>query len=103
MARRPNTTRWGDPFDEVTVDEVWEVALAIPQQDSAEYRTDSCGAKIQRSAFGNTKSAYGWEIDHIKPIVLGGTDEAGNLQPLHWKNNRHKADNWPNWTCEQSA
>jgi hypothetical protein len=23
-----------------------------------------------------------------------------NLQPLQWENNRHKGDNYPNWSCK---
>ncbi|KUG25132.1 hypothetical protein ASZ90_005048 [hydrocarbon metagenome] len=41
---------------------------------------------------------YGWEIDHIIPLSLGGTDDIANLQPLHWENNRKKSDNLE-WSC----
>jgi len=47
---------------------------------------------------GDTSSKYGWEIDHIMPTSLGGTDDVGNLQPLHWENNRKKGDSYP-WYC----
>lgn len=66
--------------------------------DPTSIRMDACGAPIKRWDYGQT-SEFGWEIDHIKPVSLGGGDEINNLQPLHWQNNRHKADKWPNWTC----
>ena len=36
---------------------------------------------------------------YIQPVALGGPDTIWNLQPLQWKNNRHKSDNYPNWNC----
>ena len=43
---------------------------------------------------------YGREIDYIKPVAKGGTDDLSNLQALRWENNRHKSDDWPNWSCK---
>ena len=34
--------------------------------------------------YGDTSSDYGWEIDHIKPVARGGTDNLNNLQALYW-------------------
>lgn len=48
--------------------------------------------------YGKT-TQYGWEVDHIKPVAHGGTDNVANLQALHWQNNRHKGDNYPHWAC----
>ena len=46
---------------------------------------------------------YGWEIDHLKPVVLGGTDDIENLNALQWQNNRSKGDDYPNFTTTVQA
>ncbi len=79
--------------------EVWRKAQPIMGQDSFLWRADICGAILRFADHGDTNSKYGWEIDHIKPTSLGGTDDIANLQPLHWENNRKKGDNYP-WCCQ---
>lgn len=58
---------------------------------------------MTKSQYGNVNSEYGWEIDHIKPVAKFGTDDLDNLQPLQWKNNRGKSDNYPHWSCSIKA
>ena len=53
---------------------------------------------MKRSEHGNRNSEHGWEIDHRRPLVQGGTDELDNLQPLNWRNNAEKGDTYP-WEC----
>ena len=33
----------------------------------------------------------------------GSADALANLQPLHWLNNRAKADHWPDWECRKRS
>jgi HNH endonuclease len=94
--RAPGTKRDGTPFDDATIEAVWQKAK---QEPIPGFRKDSCGASIQRSKYGKTQR-FGWEIDHIKPVSKGGTDELANLQPLLWENNRAKGDEWPKWECK---
>ena len=115
--RRPNTNRHGKNFSKEEQIAVWEKADIIyalspnnhnpyfflddsPKiknfdQNSPQYniRKDKYGAVIHFKEYGNRGSEFGWEIDHIVPIVKGGGDELSNLQPLHWKNNASKGDN----------
>lgn len=99
--RPPSTTIYGTPFLPNIIDMIWEKARVVPNYGSREYRQDRCGAWIRKASYGTTGD-YGWEIDHEKPVALNGTDDLSNLQPLHWRNNRGKADQYPGWTCTLS-
>jgi hypothetical protein len=97
MARNFNTRENGLAFNENIIERVWQKGKIEPDYPS--FRKDKCGASMQRDKYGETEQ-WGWEIDHIKPVALGGVSDIDNLQPLQWENNRHKGDNYPNWNCK---
>ena len=54
---------------------------------------DFLGAEIYKSAYGDSKSCYGWTIDHIKSKKHGDCNNVNNLQPVHVDTNNQKQDN----------
>lgn len=76
---------------------VWSKGSPIEGYSPDEWRRDKCGHAMKYALHGS-EVEFGWEIDHIKPVAKGGSDELANLQPLFWRTNREKGDNYP-WSC----
>ena len=92
MARNRNTDVDGNEWDEEVKQTVWQKGQLLLKFAPEEFRRDVTGFAMKYSDFGNQSSMYGWEIDHVFPVALGGNDSITNLQPLHWTNNLDKGD-----------
>lgn len=86
-------------FNEQIIQQVWEKAKVVDGYNSNLWRQDFANAWICRDAYGTTRN-FGWEIDHLRPISNGGSDDIANLNTLHWRNNRKKGDDYPDFYTE---
>jgi hypothetical protein len=90
---RRNTRTNSLPFSEELIDQVWAKGQLTSYNNDL-FRKDIYGNLMFRFDYGKTDSILGWEIDHIKPKSLGGSDNLNNLQPLQWQANRTKGDRY---------
>jgi hypothetical protein len=67
--------------------QVWVKGRELAGNDPTLWRMDDAGNAIYLHAYGDQSSPYGWQIDHITPTALGGTDDLWNLRPMHCKKN----------------
>jgi len=70
-------------------DAVWRKGIKIVGKNPDEYRKCVLSGKVIRySHYGNNKSRYNWDIDHIVPKSRNGSDHISNLQPVVSSKNR---------------
>lgn len=81
----------------------WENATVIPGMDPNRYRKDSCGAIIAWDKYGERESLFGWEIDHIYPLSMGGTTRKENMRAMQHQNNASKGNRYPYYTAAMTA
>ncbi len=61
--------------------------------------TDFSGRKIQKGAFGQLTSTYGWTLTYIVPKAVGGTEAPENLICVHVKTASEKEQNFPSFNA----
>jgi hypothetical protein len=86
MYMHPSSDASGKPFDDVTIEAVWN--QTAPSREHPPMRVDAFGALIWREGYGNRASKFGWEIVRKHSPNGGGGDEFENLQAVQWENNR---------------
>ena len=69
----------------------WEKASPVPGFDRSIFRKDRFGSWIKWHEHGKC-TVYGWEIDHVTPLSVGGISCDSNQVATHWKNNRLKSN-----------
>ncbi len=89
-------------FTDDEIEAAWKKGKVVPPNDPNVYRKDYAGAWIRKDQYGQEKE-YGWVVDHRNPLSNGGTYNPRNLEPLHWRNNKTKYDNYPHWKTSVTA
>ena len=64
----------------------WAAWLNTQPTLLASDRIDCDGRIIRWDEYGQD-TAFGWHVDHITPVALGGTDEVRNLRARHYLGN----------------
>lgn len=90
-------------MDENTKKLVWNNARTMKGYDPDNIRIDPCGAIILWTHYGLRTSEYGWEIDHVFPVDLGGDDNILNLRAMQWENNLSKGNDYPSYVSVVTA
>lgn len=91
------------PFSDEIRRRVWQKARKEPGYDGDMFRKDACGAWIMWDRYGDRDNVFGWEIDHIFPLALGGDDSLANLRAFHCLNNASKGDDYPSYVAEVTS
>ena len=78
--------------------ELWERTFGSKQQVY-----DYAGRLMKKAACGDPHSAYHPTIDHIRPLLQGGSDVPENIVICHRDTNAEKADRFPHWQTNGRA
>lgn len=82
-------------FTQEILGTIWNKAAEMEGLDSSLFRKDACGAVIARSQYGMKDSNFGWDVDYVYPVELGGDDNIENLRAMQWQNVESKGSDFP--------
>lgn len=84
-------------MEEKTVEICRELAMSIwtKTYGKATKVKDFAGREMDKSAYDQRGSKFGWNLDHILPKSRGGKDTESNLICCHILTNDEKADKYP--------
>jgi hypothetical protein len=85
--RTSGTGLLNELVEEIWRKAVWSKGREIFGLDPGLWRADHFDSWMFYPDHGDRNSQFGWEIDHVFPSALGGSDTIDNLRPLHWRNN----------------
>jgi 5-methylcytosine-specific restriction endonuclease McrA len=75
------------PWTEQKKIAAWTACRTYLDWPPIDWRIDRFGYLIRRSDHGK-QTEYGWEVDHVVALALGGADTLDNVEALHWRKNR---------------
>ncbi len=62
---------------------------------------DFSGRKIQKGAYAQKTSSFGWDLIHIVPKLNGGKTEENNLLCVHVRTAEEKGDDFPSFKANE--
>ena len=80
-------------YSDADLEKIWQKGKEICGADPNLWRNDEFDLPMCRDEYGNRNSEFGWEVDHILPVSMGGSDELTNLRPLNWYSNASRSNN----------
>lgn len=90
-------------FSNEIIEKVWQTGKIVEGVDSKMIRKDPCGAWIVRDKYGMPDNDYGWDIEFIYPVALGGDDNLKNLRATHCANIKSKGNSYPSYIVAVSS
>lgn len=86
-----------------SIEKAWEKARVVDGFDPNFFRQDACGAWIQKEMFSQSGSMFGWGVDLIFPLSMGGSPVDDNIRALNYRNLVSKGNDYPSYKAVYTA